>query len=623
MDKKFSQKEEQNTGLQEGENGTLEWTDEGVGDMNVVIFNQTVRDIGKEALFPMIDKSINNVSSCAEPLVSMRAMVDLVILCFQTRNCRGGKGEKLIFYNFFERLYREYPNTILATLPLISHYGYYKDFFMLLERLNSPESQNDQQVQLREAIINLIKDDIRKDEENLNIYESDNSNDATKKTLKISLLAKYMPRKNGHFSKGSNKWIYEHLKNALYPECHNASEQYRKLISRLSLALEIPEIYMCAKRYHEIEFGKVASRCMNKFSKAFLNEKKGQTLLPSEEETGNRFPELEDRVQARQNLKALLVDQKMTKLNGKQLQPHEIVKIFMYRAVSSLEELVYTKQWDSIREGVLESLQSIEGNSAGVDLGKLVPLVDVSGSMSGIPMEVAIAMGILVSEVNHRSFRNRMITFSSNPEWVVLPEGCNIRAKVSTAREAPWGFDTNFVAAMDLILEIVEKERLPKEEIPNLIVFSDMQFNAADPRSTMHEQIKARFAEVGNRICGEPYEPPMIIYWNLRATLGNAAKADEGNVMLLSGFSPSLLKLVLSGENLLKEETVVDEDGNQRKVCRQVTPYETMRSALDDSLYDPVRKVLVDSMEPPFDDYTKEMITKSDLTTVSAESSAF
>ena len=41
-----------------------------------------------------------------------------------------------------------------------------------------------------------------------------------------------------------------------------------------------------------------------------------------------------------------------------------------------------------------------EQNGQRYDLGKLVPLVDVSGSMGGTPMEAAIALGILVSELS-------------------------------------------------------------------------------------------------------------------------------------------------------------------------------------------------------------------------------
>ena len=43
------------------------------------------------------------------------------------------------------------------------------------------------------------------------------------------------------------------------------------------------------------------------------------------------------------------------------------------------------------------------------------------------------------------------------------------------------------------------------------------------------ERLTRRFAEVGARVCGEPYATPRIIYWNLRGnTVGFPVQADAG-----------------------------------------------------------------------------------------------
>merc|ERR1719231_1179276 len=74
-----------------------------------------------------------------------------------------------------------------------------------------------------------------------------------------------------------------------------------------------------------------------------------------------------------------------------------------------------------------------------IDLGKLVPLVDVSGSMTGTPMEAAIGLGLVVSELTHPAFRDRALTFDSTPTWVDL-SGCpKIADKVAKMQSAPWG----------------------------------------------------------------------------------------------------------------------------------------------------------------------------------------
>merc|ERR1712146_637898 len=246
-----------------------------------------------------------------------------------------------------------------------------------------------------------------------------------------------------------------------------------------------------------------------------------------------------------------------------------------------------------MKEGVLESMENIEPGA--LNLGKLVPLVDVSGSMHGTPMEVAIALGILVSEVNHPDFRNRFITFESNPRWVTLDETWSLSKKVNHTRRAPWGGSTNLSAALNMIYEVVQRKRLSEEDIPSLIIFSDMQFDQCSRwNETMQQQIERKFADLGRSICGKPYAAPRMIYWNLRSTMGHAVQANTSNTMLLSGFSPSMLSLILKGQ-AIEEQEIIDENGVITK--NSVTPWNLMRAALDDDAYAVIRSRLNTSTE--------------------------
>merc|ERR1719399_1841785 len=154
-------------------------------------------------------------------------------------------------------------------------------------------------------------------------------------------------------------------------------------------------------------------------------------------------------------------------------------------------------------------------------------------------MEVAIGLGILVSELSAPAFRDRVLTFESSPTWV------------ATVQAAPWGFSTDFAAACERILAAAEAAKLSPDEIPDLLVLSDMQFdqasglNRGNTWETHLERLKRRFAEAGVRACGSPWACPRIIFWNLRAnTVGFPAAPNAPNTQLLSGFSPALLKLV-------------------------------------------------------------------------------
>jgi hypothetical protein len=75
-------------------------------------------------------------------------------------------------------------------------------------------------------------------------------------------------------------------------------------------------------------------------------------------------------------------------------------------------------------------------------------------------------------------------------------------------------------------------------------------------------------------------------------TVGYPAAADDRGVMMLSGFSPALLKFVLSGE--MEQEVIVGVDaaGNAVKEKQQICPREALRRVLYDSGLDAVRAAL-------------------------------
>jgi hypothetical protein len=228
-------------------------------------------------------------------------------------------------------------------------------------------------------------------------------------------------------------------------------------------------------------------------------------------------------------------------------------------------------------------------------------------------MHVAIALGILISEVCHPAFRDKVLTFSSDPVWHHLDHGAAFVDKVLSLARAHWGMSTDFAKAMRKIAEMVCSERLEQHDIPDLLIVSDMQFDQArgDHLSymnftqsdqarqyhpawdTAYEEIAQLFHGVGMQVHGRPLSPPKIIFWNVRAdTYGYPAAADQKGVMLLSGYSPALMKFILSGEMEEEMAEALDGDGNVVKTRRQVDPREALRRVLNDSGLDAVRTVL-------------------------------
>lgn len=586
-------------GLVPGENGALSQST--TSSLLLDLFFKLVRNLPEEDL----KNSVSNILTFVKKNEDVNLLSDLFVLMFQTRDCRCGKGEKNLFYLLFFSLFKEYPVTIISLLGEIPYYGYFKDLlniYQMNEVIQSELLKSTYDIfyysyleLLKDKIIDLFALQLLKDKKEL----EDNSGIVPQ----LSFAAKYAPREG----KKQFNIVYKKLVIKLFDTSNSPKEDYRKLIVSLTKALDVPEIFMCAKRYDEINFKKVPSLCLNRFRKAFLNElvtKKGDVPVPlseSEEDTGNRHPDDPKRVQCRKNLQLATVEGNVC---GAVLLPHELVSQLMKNTqISSIESSVYDAQWAKIKEGVLEGISRFISaqDSSAINLGKLVPLVDVSGSMGGTPMEVAIALGILVSELSDHAFKNRFITFHESPSWVSLEGIGSLKDKVMKTMAAPWGGSTSFNCALRMILEVVIKHRLSPEDIPDLIVFSDMQFNqAANYSETMHDVIKRLFAEAGIAICGVPYRAPKIIYWNLRGdTTGFPVNAHTPNTQMLSGFSPSLLKLLLNGEPLVIE--MLETDGTITQ--REVTPEETLRKALDDERYDRIRVILSKSKECLFLNY--------------------
>ena len=75
-----------------------------------------------------------------------------------------------------------------------------------------------------------------------------------------------------------------------------------------------------------------------------------------------------------------------------------------------------------------------------------------------------------------------------------------------------------------------------------LLILSDMQFDQCSrfDNSAM-ESIRRQYQKAG-------YQAPKIVFWNLNSHDNVPVKENEDGVALVSGFSPSILKSVLSAD---------------------------------------------------------------------------
>jgi Mg-chelatase subunit ChlD len=356
----------------------------------------------------------------------------------------------------------------------------------------------------------------------------------------ISLVAKWVPREKSTFG-----WLYESLATSYfieYMETANTDERkvkailkcktgYRKIIAHMNRVIDTLQVKQCANNWSSIDFNNVTSISVSKQKKAFLNvNKKGEA----------KYPDRKDRIECADHfsnhIQRAIKDG--TEVKGKRVGMADFTK-------QALDLLNYSSNETSNQTEVdlLNSQWRDNATQTGA-LGKMIPMVDVSGSMDGDPLHVAIALGIRIAEKS--VIGKRALTFSAKPSWVNLEPYPDFVSQVRTLRQAEWGMNTNFHAALDTILDAIIQNKMAPEDVQDLVlvILSDMQMDVADKNGlTVYENIKLKYEQAGMRVHGKPYKPPHILFWNLRSTSGFPSLSSQPNASMMSGFSPALLNL--------------------------------------------------------------------------------
>ena len=303
------------------------------------------------------------------------------------------------------------------------------------------------------------------------------------------LLAKWLPRKDQ----------YQNFKKLLQQRLKINDQKYRKLIVHLSQTVEQQ---MCAKKWEEIDYPKVPSQAFNKYRQSFLKH---------DEARFNQFIQL-----------AL---EGKTKISAGAIFPHQLYQAYN----QNKDENSIVAQWNNLPN-------YLEDNKE-----KILPICDVSGSMAGLPMDVCVSLGIYISERNKGIFENAFITFSESPKLQYL-QG-NLAQRIRQLETAEWAMNTDLQKVFEVLLGKALAEKISVKDMPSmLLIFSDMEFDAATKNQTNLDEIRRKYNNSG-------YSLPKIIFWNLNGRHGNVpAKSFDSNIALVSGFSPSILTSILSGK---------------------------------------------------------------------------
>ena len=318
---------------------------------------------------------------------------------------------------------------------------------------------------------------------------------------KSALAAKWTPRKGPVALRLRTKY-------GLSPK------QYRKTLVGLT---QVVETQMCAGDWDNINYSHVPSQASRIYRNAFKRHsaKYAEYVM---------------------NLASGAPD---VKVNAGAIFPHDVIRSVLMsdgfnQPMGDIERKHIIAQWDALPNYLTSA--------------NIMPLVDVSGSMnSGVAgssvrcLDVAVGLGLYLSDKNTGPFNGTFLTFSDESELIKL-QG-DIVQKAEQMSRSEWQMSTNLHSAFDKILDVAVNACVPESDMPKvLLILSDMQFNeCVKYDDSAMQMIRRKYHEAG-------YAVPQVVFWNLNAHGGSPVKANEDGVALVSGFSPSIMTSILSAK---------------------------------------------------------------------------
>lgn len=304
------------------------------------------------------------------------------------------------------------------------------------------------------------------------------------------LCAKWMPRQGD-------------IATALRTFMGFSPKQWRKLLVSLT---KVVETQMCAKDWDNINFAHVPSLASSRYKKAFARN------TP-------KFAEYVEKLASGEE-----------KVNAGAVYPYDVLKDVESADYIAKQHII--AQWNALPNYVGDA--------------SILPMVDVSGSMGTLIggkgkvscMDVAVSLGLYLSQKNTGKFSDMFLTFSEKPELLRLRG--DIVSRYQQMKKSEWGMNTNIEKAMQRILDVAVQGNVPQEEMPQiLLILSDMQFDASSMFGERAiEMTRRMFADRG-------YTMPTVVFWNIDAHDNVPVKFNESGVAMISGFSPSIMKSVL------------------------------------------------------------------------------
>ncbi|KAL8470007.1 hypothetical protein ACS0TY_032758 [Phlomoides rotata] len=225
---------------------------------------------------------------------------------------------------------------------------------------------------------------------------------------------------------------------------------------------------------------------------------------------------------------------------------------------------------------IIAALDEVEWKRMVEEMGKMKDCVAICDVSARSPVEVSVALGVLVSELCQGPWKGKLITFSNHPR-LQLVRGESLREKMGFVRRINKGvYGNNLQKVFDVLLKVAVKGKLRGEEmVKRVLVFSDMGFDSSSRHflcqrdlATDYEEIEKKFREKGYGDC-----VPEIVFWNLRDSAASPKDnslhrgnfkatpvlGNQPRVALVSGYSKNLMGLFTEENGAILDPEAVME----------------------------------------------------------------
>ena len=429
------------------------------------------------ALRPRTEKEIADkyaAAFAADPMLATKML-------FYAGNVRGGLGERRTFRICLKWLAQNHADIVVKNAALIPHFNRWDSMFVLIGTAAEKEMWK------------VIADQLNTDMAAVAASKG-------KKAQPISLLAKWMPTETAS-SKDTRALARKCMTNlGLTPRA------YRKVLSALRKHLRVVETSMSAQEWEAIQYAQVPSYAMKNYRKAFAkHDPDGFSAY-----------------------KASLVKGE-TKVNASTLFPYDLVNQYTrsrgyWGMRAANPDTIIEAQWKALPNYV-------KGEN------NILVMADVSGSMSGRPMDTSIGLATYFAQHNKGDYHNLYMTFTDQPHFIELREGATLAECIAKVMATDVGYNTNLEAAFNYILKHAVDNGVSNDELPKaLVVISDMEIDRYMRQNKMDfvDAMKAKFARYG-------YTLPKLIMWNVQARNDTVLSKQE-DVLLVSGQAASTFR---------------------------------------------------------------------------------